>query len=71
MRDSFVLALNALPENWLAETRRRTLEIVGQIRAGKVDVRPADCDNCRFCDCRDACRIEIQEPVAEEVADTA
>jgi ATP-dependent helicase/DNAse subunit B len=50
----------ALPENWLENTRRRALEIVGQIRAGRVEIRPADPDSCRFCDARDVCRVETQ-----------
>jgi len=50
----------ALPEDWLENTRRRTLEIVGQIRAGRVEIRPADPDSCRFCDSKDVCRVETQ-----------
>ncbi|MEO8595726.1 MAG: PD-(D/E)XK nuclease family protein [Candidatus Solibacter sp.] len=48
----------ALPENWLETTRRNTLRIVGEIRAGRVDVNPADTGNCRYCDGRDICRVE-------------
>jgi ATP-dependent helicase/DNAse subunit B len=31
---------------------------MAQIRSGRVEVRPADAENCRFCDYRDACRVE-------------
>jgi hypothetical protein len=55
----------ALPENWLENTRRRTLEIVGEIRAGRVEVHPADPENCRFCDAKDVCRIETQAALVE------
>ena len=53
-----------LPENWLENTRQRTLEIVGQIRSGRVDVHPADRDSCRFCDSKDICRVETQPAAA-------
>ncbi len=55
----------ALPEGWLENTRRRTLDIVSGIRAGRVEVHPADRDNCRFCDSKDVCRIETQTTVVE------
>jgi ATP-dependent helicase/DNAse subunit B len=51
-----------LPEDWLDQARARTLAIVDQIRAGRVDVAPSDRDKCRFCDCADVCRIETAEP---------
>jgi hypothetical protein len=49
----------ALPENWLETTRDRTLQIVGEIRQGRVEILPADRDSCRFCDAKDVCRIEV------------
>ena len=51
-----------LPEDWLDQARARTLAIVDQIRAGRVDIAPSDRDKCRFCDCADVCRIETAEP---------
>jgi ATP-dependent helicase/DNAse subunit B len=51
-----------LPADWLAESRARTIAIVEQIRAGRVDVAPFDREKCRFCDCADVCRIEIAQP---------
>jgi ATP-dependent helicase/DNAse subunit B len=48
-----------LPPDWLDQSRERTLAIVEQIRAGRMEVAPADRDKCRFCDCADVCRIEI------------
>jgi ATP-dependent helicase/DNAse subunit B len=50
------------PGNWLEQSRERTLGIVGEIRAGRVDVAPFDRGQCRFCDCADVCRIEIAQP---------
>jgi ATP-dependent helicase/nuclease subunit B len=49
----------ALPENWLETTRTRTLQIVEEMRRGRVEIRPADRDSCRFCDAKDICRIEV------------
>jgi RecB family exonuclease len=51
-----------LDPDWLDQSRTRTLAIVEQIRAGRMDVAPADRDKCRFCDCADVCRIEIADP---------
>ncbi len=48
----------ALPENWLEITRERTLRLVEEIRGGRIEILPADPDNCRFCDAKDICRIE-------------
>jgi hypothetical protein len=48
-----------LPENWLERTRERAIELVAQIRSGRVEVDPADEELCRFCDYRDACRVEV------------
>jgi hypothetical protein len=47
-----------MPEQWLKQTRERALEIVGRIRAGKIDIAPADTGLCRFCDAKDVCRVE-------------
>jgi ATP-dependent helicase/DNAse subunit B len=51
-----------LPADWLDESRARTIAIVEEIRAGRVEVAPFDRDKCRFCDCADVCRIEIAQP---------
>ena len=49
----------SLPENWLTDTRERALRIVGEIRSGRIEAAPADRENCRFCDFRDACRVDV------------
>jgi ATP-dependent helicase/DNAse subunit B len=54
-----------LDPDWLDQARTRTLEIVEQIRAGRMDVAPADREKCRFCDCADVCRIEIADAAVE------
>jgi ATP-dependent helicase/DNAse subunit B len=56
--DSGLLDSIPIPQDWLERTKTRTLEIVGQIRAGTVAPKPADRDKCRWCDARDICRIE-------------
>ena len=48
----------------LQQARERTLHIVEEIRAGRVEVAPSDRDKCRFCDCKDVCRIETVQPAA-------
>lgn len=49
-----------LPPNWIAETEKRALQIVADIRAGRVEVAPVNRDHCRFCDVKDVCRVEVR-----------
>ncbi|HJT89966.1 MAG TPA: PD-(D/E)XK nuclease family protein [Bryobacteraceae bacterium] len=53
-----------IPENWREITTERALEIVDQIRQGRVAPSPADPDGCRFCDTRDVCRYEARRAAA-------
>jgi ATP-dependent helicase/DNAse subunit B len=55
-----------VPENWLDVTRERVIELVARIRSGVIAPDPADRENCRFCDYRDACRIESETAVTPE-----
>lgn len=48
-----------LPPDWIAESERKGLRIVEEIRAGRMEVNPANPDHCRFCDAQDVCRIEV------------
>jgi ATP-dependent helicase/DNAse subunit B len=59
-----------LPDNWLEIAERRTLQAMHEIRAGRVEVAPANPANCRFCDCRDVCRVNLAV-VTAAVADAA
>ena len=63
--DAGELGSQPMPENWFARTRERARRAVEEIREGRIEVRPADRDQCRFCQCRDVCRIEV--PMAEVV----
>ena len=47
-----------IPEGWLERKKQQTLQVVAEIRAGRVDVAPANPDKCRYCDFRDVCRVE-------------
>jgi len=47
-----------LPENWFEHTRERALRIVEEIRGGRIEVAPANRDNCVFCDAKDICRVD-------------
>jgi hypothetical protein len=72
---SGILSSLPLPDNWLEIAERRTLQAMHEIRAGRVEVAPANPANCRFCDCRDVCRvnpaavIEIATEVVEDAAE--
>jgi ATP-dependent helicase/DNAse subunit B len=44
------------------------LRIVGEIRAGRVEPRPAEPDKCRLCELRDVCRFEIAASALTEGA---
>jgi ATP-dependent helicase/DNAse subunit B len=58
--------------DWLGKTEKRVLEIVDEIRGGRIEVLPSDPDKCRFCDFADACRVQVQVAVdAPEEAETA
>jgi ATP-dependent helicase/DNAse subunit B len=53
------------PEGFFENAEARTLQAVEEIRAGRIAPEPADRDKCRFCDYRDACRVETR---AAEIA---
>jgi ATP-dependent helicase/nuclease subunit B len=55
---------NPFPPQWLETAAARTLDVVSQIRSGRIEVAPADVANCRFCDSRDICRVETFEEAA-------
>ncbi|MBV9745972.1 MAG: PD-(D/E)XK nuclease family protein, partial [Acidobacteriia bacterium] len=52
-----------VPPEW-AEIAARLGQIGAEIRQGRIAPSPADTDNCRFCDFREICRIEISAPAA-------
>ena len=56
-----LLESHPFPEDWMAKTETLVLEVVRRIRAGRIEVAPANPDNCRFCDFRDACRVRARE----------
>ncbi|HMD70595.1 MAG TPA: PD-(D/E)XK nuclease family protein, partial [Bryobacteraceae bacterium] len=53
-----------IPEGWLERKREQTLEVVAEIRAGRVESAPAKSDRCRYCEFRDVCRVEVGEAEA-------
>jgi ATP-dependent helicase/DNAse subunit B len=57
------------PGRWLERTRQRTLQLVAEIRTGRVDAAPANPDKCRYCEFRDVCRVEAGR--AETLAEGA
>jgi ATP-dependent helicase/DNAse subunit B len=67
--DSAPVDSQPVPADWFERTTDRALAVLGEIRGGRVAPEPADRDNCRFCDCKDACRIDLRAAV--ETAETA
>jgi ATP-dependent helicase/DNAse subunit B len=64
-----LLQKEPFPEGWFQQAEERTLGVVQQISAGRVEPHPADTDHCEHCDFRDACRVDMrQAAVAEEQA---
>ena len=57
------------PENWFASKKKQTLQVVAEIRAGRVESMPAKPDKCRYCEFRDVCRVEAGQ--AEALAEDA
>ncbi len=55
------LEAESLPGEWVAETTARVQQIVEEMRTGRVAPQPADRSNCRFCDERDVCRIDVRQ----------
>jgi ATP-dependent helicase/DNAse subunit B len=45
------------PDRWLERKKEQTLQVVAQIRAGRVDAAPANPAKCRNCEFRDVCRV--------------
>ncbi|MBV9506653.1 MAG: PD-(D/E)XK nuclease family protein, partial [Acidobacteriia bacterium] len=56
-----------IPEEWRT-TEDRVLQLVEEIRQGRIEPLPADPASCRFCDWRDVCRFEVHGAAAAEGA---
>jgi ATP-dependent helicase/DNAse subunit B len=52
-----------LSADWEEAAVQRILQVAAGIAAGRMDVAPADRGKCRFCDCRDVCRVTVSEAV--------
>ena len=68
-----LLGTEAFPAGWFDAARERTLGVIGQIRAGRIEPLPADIKHCQYCDFRDACRVDarraslLEEAAGEEL----
>ena len=51
-----------IPEGWPAEAAARVLQMVEEMRQGRVAADPSDPGECRLCDSHDVCRIEVEAP---------
>jgi ATP-dependent helicase/DNAse subunit B len=54
-----ILKSQPIPGDWLESAERRTLQAMREIRAGRIEVAPANPAKCRYCDCRDICRVSV------------
>jgi len=59
--DSALLDSEPLSRTWMATAEARAGEALAAIRSGRVEPAPADTDNCAYCECRDACRVQLVE----------
>ena len=62
--DAPMLGSDPVPPAW-AETEARILRAAEEIRGGRVEPHPANVDKCRYCECRDVCRVEIRRAAVE------
>jgi CRISPR/Cas system-associated exonuclease Cas4 (RecB family) len=65
------LGSDAIPGDWLEKARARTVQATLEIRAGRVEVAPSNPAHCRFCDCRDICRVTTGRGAAAAAAEGA
>jgi ATP-dependent helicase/DNAse subunit B len=52
------LEFQPIPENWAEDARDRTIERLSGFLAGEVKAHPVETEQCRWCDFRNACRVE-------------
>jgi len=56
------LDAEAIPENWVPSAVERASQLVDEIRGGRIAPEPANREQCRLCDSRDVCRVEVRRP---------
>lgn len=52
------LAFQPMPENWAEDARARAVERLSGFLNGDVHAHPEETDPCRWCDFKEACRVE-------------
>jgi RecB family exonuclease len=55
------LELNGIPANWMEDARARSVERLSGFLAGALHAEPAEEDGCRWCDYKEACRVEQRQ----------
>jgi ATP-dependent helicase/DNAse subunit B len=50
--------LRPMPENWANDAKVRTIERLSGFLTGQIHAHPEEEDQCRWCDFRNACRVE-------------
>jgi ATP-dependent helicase/DNAse subunit B len=53
-----------IPVNWETDARTRTIERLSEFLGGAVKAHPEEKEQCRWCDFKNACRVEQQALVA-------
>jgi hypothetical protein len=60
------LDLAPVPENWANDARTRTVDRLTGFLRGDVHPRPEETESCRWCELKNACRVEQQPAVMIE-----
>ncbi|MDQ1471205.1 MAG: hypothetical protein QOJ99_2685, partial [Bryobacterales bacterium] len=50
-----------IPANWMEDARARSVERLSGFLAGALHAEPAEEDGCRWCDYKEACRVEQRQ----------
>jgi RecB family exonuclease len=53
------VAVQPITPEWMEAAIATTMQAAAEIRAGRIEPRPADPDACRYCDFKDVCRIDV------------
>jgi RecB family exonuclease len=55
------LELKPIPPNWMEDARDRSVERLSSFLSGALQADPAELDGCRWCDYKEACRVEQRQ----------
>jgi RecB family exonuclease len=52
------IAVQPITREWLEAAVATSVDAAAEIRSGRVEPRPSNPENCRYCDFKDVCRID-------------